>query len=156
MSRTIVDLGIAFVIFIGMLFPLQGRGADYRCTPTPPDALGPYYQPGAPVRSEVGQGYTLTGAVRSAEDCAPIPGAKIEFWLAGPQGEYKDRYRATVFADSRGAYRFESVVPGRYFSRPPHIHLRVSADGFRTLVTQHYPEESASAAQWDLVLVPAR
>jgi len=145
--------GVALVLGGGIL-PAAAETAE--CPPTPPDSLGPYYKPDAPVRSEVGQGYELSGTVRSADDCTPIEGAKIEFWLAGPDGDYDDRHRATLFADARGEYNFRSNYPSRYFFRPPHIHLRVSAEGFRTLVTQHYPEEGASDARMDLVLVPVR
>jgi protocatechuate 3,4-dioxygenase beta subunit len=97
----------------------------------------------------------LTGTVRSAADCAPVPEAVIEFWLANPQGVYDDPHRATVVADSSGTYRFESNLPVDYGYRPPHIHIRVTAEGFAPLVTQHYPEDGASKAQFDLVLIPA-
>lgn len=155
MERGLIFRSFIFLIFAGLLLPVLSVAAPYECAPTPPDALGPFYEPGAPVRTQVGQGYELTGVVRSAKDCAPVPHARIEFWLAGPDGNYSDDYRATVYSDARGAYRFESDFPARYFSRPPHIHLRVSAEGFQTLITQHYPEDGAPGAQWDLVLVPA-
>src|ERR687896_2410453 len=80
-----------------------GRSAD--CKPTQPDMLGPFYEPGAPVRKSVVSGYLLSGAVLAAEECKPIPNARIEFWLANPRGEYDDAHRATVFADQRGRYR---------------------------------------------------
>ena len=70
--------------------------------------LGPFYLPGAPERSKVGTGYVLQGTVRSTQNCEPLPGAVIEFWLAGPDGHYADRYRATVVADNEGQYQFES------------------------------------------------
>ncbi len=125
------------------------------CKPTAPDALGPFYQPGAPERARVGQGYRLSGVVRSAADCAPIPGARLEFWLAGPDGNYDDAHRATVLSGAEGAYRFESNFPPQYASRPPHIHLKVSAPGFKTLVSQHYPVAGDTQGTMDLVLIPA-
>jgi protocatechuate 3,4-dioxygenase beta subunit len=141
------------------LFLLPGAspvGSEQVCRPTEPDALGPFYKQGAPVRSSVGKGYALSGVVRSAADCSPVGKARIEFWLAGPDGEYGDDYRATVVADGSGGYRFESHFPPPYYGRPSHIHIRVSADGFRTLVTQHYPVKGQTQAAFDLVLVPAR
>src|SRR5215204_7809403 len=78
------------------------------CRPTPPDALGPFYEPGAPVRSKVGSGYVLSGGVLAARTCRAIPRARIELWLVNPQGEYDDAHRATVIAGRRGAYRFQS------------------------------------------------
>ena len=122
------------------------------CRPTAPDALGPFYEPGAPVRSKVGSGYVLTGRVLT-RSCRAIRGARIELWLANPQGEYDDAHRATLFAGRRGGYRFESNKPPSYQSRPPHIHVRVSARGYRTLVTQHYPRGNRTSATFNLVLI---
>lgn len=126
------------------------------CTPTEPDQLGPFYKPGAPVRSSVGKGYVLSGTVRSSRDCSVIPGAMIELWLAGPDGGYGDEHRATVIADGQGAYRFESNEPPPYPGRPPHIHLRVTAKGFEPLVTQHYPETGRAGSTFDIILIPLR
>jgi protocatechuate 3,4-dioxygenase beta subunit len=129
-----------------------GSDAASRCAPTRPDALGPFYEPGAPVRSKVGSGYVLRGRVLTT-GCRPITRARIEFWLANPQGRYDDAHRATVFARRDGRYRFESNRPPSYGSRPRHIHVRVSARGFRTLVTQHYPRGQQASAVFNLVLV---
>jgi protocatechuate 3,4-dioxygenase beta subunit len=150
MRRFISILGI-----IG-LFAVTVTAYAETCSPTEPDMLGPFYKPGAPARSSVGTGYVLSGTVRSSPDCELIPGATIELWLAGPDGGYDDDHRATVIADHQGAYRFESNVPPPYYGRPPHIHLRVSATGFRTLVTQHYREKNRTEARFDIVLVPAQ
>ena len=134
---------------------VAGAAPEWQCRPTPADALGPFYQPNAPVRASVGQGYVLSGVVKSAQDCAPIAGARIEFWLAGPSGEYDDDHRATLVADRAGGYRFESNYPPKYSFRPPHIHLKVSAPGFKSLVTQHYPKKGDNQASFDLILIPA-
>ncbi len=114
--------------------------------------LGPFYEPGAPVRSSVGAGYVLTGRVRAAVTCRAIGRARIEFWLANPSGEYDDAHRATVIASRAGRYRFTSNRPVPYGGRPPHIHVRVTARGFRPLVTQHYPRPGQTSARFDLVL----
>jgi protocatechuate 3,4-dioxygenase beta subunit len=132
----------------------QQKKYSIGCAPTPPDAMGPFYKPNAPVRSSVGNGYELRGVVISTKNCAAIPQARIELWMAGPDGEYKDDYRATVIPNQAGEYYFESHLPPSYFNRPPHIHMRVSADGFKTLVTQHYPESASKKGTLDLVLIP--
>jgi protocatechuate 3,4-dioxygenase beta subunit len=115
--------------------------------------LGPFYEPGAPVRTSVGSGYVLSGSVLVAEECKPIPNARIEFWLANSRGEYDDAHRATVFAGKRGEYRLESNVPVSYSGRPPHIHVRVRAPGYEELVAQYYPERGQRKANFELVLV---
>jgi protocatechuate 3,4-dioxygenase beta subunit len=127
-----------------------GEPAD--CKPTQPDMLGPFYEPGAPVRTSVGSGYVLSGRVLAAKECKPIPNAKIEFWLANPRGDYDDAHRATVLAGQKGEYRVESNVPVSYGGRPPHIHVRVRAPGYEELVTQHYPQCGQRKANFDLVL----
>jgi protocatechuate 3,4-dioxygenase beta subunit len=138
----------------GLLSGWAPAAADGRCVPTAPDSLGPFYKPDAPLRSAVGRGYVLSGKVLSAADCVPIPGAAIELWLANPEGVYDDAHRAKVVSDASGAYRFESDLPPDYGYRPPHIHLRITAQGFKPLVTQHYPEEGRTMAGLDLVLIP--
>ena len=158
-----------FLLSLFLLFPIlfsksifaenfdmiaQQKKYSIGCTPTPPDALGPFYKPGAPLRDSVGKGYELNGRVLSSKDCAPIKAARIELWMAGPDGEYIDDYRATVLPSESGEYGFESHLPPSYLRRPPHIHIRVTADGFNTLSTQHYPAEGSNNAEFDLVLIP--
>src|SRR6266511_1070940 len=116
-------------------------GAAPACPPTAEDVLGPFYRPDAPVRTSVGKGHVLRGTVRSSADCSPIPGARVELWLAGRNG-YDDAHRATVIAEAEG--------------RPPHIHVRVAHPGHRTLVTQEYPAQGKAEETFDLVLSPAR
>ena len=131
----------------------HAAGGPANCKPTQPDMLGPFYEPGASVRTSVGSGYVLSGAVLASDECEPIRSAQIEFWLVNPRGEYDDAHRATVLAGERGGYRFESNVPVSYGGRPPHIHVRVRAPGYEELVTQHYPERGQRKANFELVLV---
>jgi protocatechuate 3,4-dioxygenase beta subunit len=132
----------------------EGGARSASCEPTRPDMLGPFYEPNAPVRNSVGSGYVLAGTVLDAGDCEPVSGARIEFWLANPEGEYDDAHRATVPVGAGGEYRFESNVPVSYGGRPPHTHLKVTAPGYRELVTQHYPDAGQKKANFDLVLEP--
>ena len=132
----------------------QSTTPGTHCEPTPADYLGPFYKANAPVRSHVGDGYQLSGIVMSSADCAPIVKAAIELWLTGPDGSYDDDHRATIYSDQSGQYRFESNFPPAYYGRPPHIHIRVSANGFKSLTTQHYPSASQKTGEFDLVLVP--
>ncbi len=127
---------------------------DFRCPPTAQYDTGPFYRAGAPVRGRIGTGYLLTGVVRSAIDCRPVAAAKIELWTTGPDGSYQDRWRATTFSDRKGRYRFETHFPGRYGTRPPHIHIVASAPGFATLATQQFPAAGENRGTFDLVLSP--
>ena len=152
MAFVLIGYSAALVVAL-MVTPSSSAAAS--CEPTKSDALGPFYEPNAPERSSVGQGYILRGHVKSSRDCSAIEGAKIEFWLAGPNGQYDADHRATVISGKAGSYRFESNFPPSYSRRPPHIHIRVSAESYLALVTQHYPVQGQTEATFDLVLVPA-
>lgn len=116
--------------------------------------MGPFYRKGAPLRSKIGTGYLLTGEVKSAVDCSIIPSVLIELWQTGPDGRYDDAHRAAIITGKAGRYQLETDFPAGYLTRPAHIHIRVSAEGFQTLVTQHYLQSGSSNAVFDLVLIP--
>ncbi|HSD50388.1 MAG TPA: intradiol ring-cleavage dioxygenase, partial [Candidatus Methylomirabilis sp.] len=80
--------------------------------------------------------------------------ARIEWWQANPQGRYDDAHRATQATDAEGKFRFETNFPGNYPGRPPHLHVKVSASGHRTLTTQLYPKPSQTELSFDLILRP--
>jgi protocatechuate 3,4-dioxygenase beta subunit len=105
-----------------------------------------------PVRSSVGQGHVLSGTVRSSRDCAPLAGATLVFWLAGPDGKYAPAYEATVLTDGNGAYRFESTYPGTYEGTRPHIHMFVSADGHYGIETVYHPAPNQTMGTYNIVL----
>ena len=126
--------------------------APLSCRPTPADQLGPFYKPGAPVRDQVDAGFVLAGTVQTWDGCRPIQGARLEFWLANPQGDYDDAHRATVLGGADGTYRFTCNRPVAYGGRPPHIHVRVTAPGRDAFVTQFYPAPGQNQATFDIVL----
>jgi protocatechuate 3,4-dioxygenase beta subunit len=141
-----------FAVLAAVVLLAAPVSAQRTCTPTAPDSLGPFYTPNAPERASTGRGIAVSGVVRSAAGCAPVPGARIEWWSADAKGEYQDALRATQRADAEGRYRYETVSPGRYPGRPPHLHVRVSAPGHRALVTQLYPRDGQPTIESDFVL----
>jgi protocatechuate 3,4-dioxygenase beta subunit len=159
-----------------------------QCRVTQRDALGPFYIPNAPARAELcasGSGgkerLVVTGRVLGMPDCAPIAGAHVEVWQADARGDYTQvgggqddagcLLRASLKTDAEGRYSFRTVLPGEYPGRPRHIHYRVSAKGYATLVTQLYfarergipeelvvkaaPKDGALAASFDVTLSKA-
>jgi protocatechuate 3,4-dioxygenase beta subunit len=130
-----------------------------QCRRTPDDALGPFYVPGQPAQADlcprnVAPGMLVTGRVRSFPDCRPVAGALVEVWHADEYGVYTRsvqavhndfdcRLRASLRSGEDGRYSFRSIAPGDYHGRPRHIHFRVTASGYRELVTQLYfpPQE---------------
>ena len=94
----------------------------------------------------------LGGTVRSLRDCAPLAGATLIFWLAGPDGKYAPDFEATVQTDANGGYRFESTYPGTYEGTRPHIHMFVAADGHYGIETVYHPPSGSQAGTYNIVL----
>ena len=159
-----------------------------QCRVTPRDALGPFYKSNAPSQTELcasgsggGQKLTVTGRVLGMPDCTPLAGALVEVWQADARGDYSQvgakpddagcLLRASLKTNAEARYSFRTVLPGEYPGRPRHIHYRVSAKGYSTLVTQLYfarergippelvvtatPEDGVLAASFDLTLARA-
>jgi protocatechuate 3,4-dioxygenase beta subunit len=106
-----------------------------------------------------GQPCYVSGTVRGT-DGTPVPGARIEVWEADEDGFYDVQYpgqemagRGWLRSGPDGEYRFWSVHPapypipddgpvgellraaGRGPMRPAHLHFKVDAPGYRTLIT---------------------
>lgn len=115
------------------------------CTLTPGVEEGPYYKKNSPQRNNLfeegipGMRLTLTGQVTDT-GCRPIDNAWLDFWQANGKGEYDNQgytLRGHQFADEAGKYKLETVLPGAYPGRTPHIHVKVRAnDGSPILTTQ--------------------
>lgn len=115
--------------------------------PTPAQTEGPYYKAGSPERTSLVEGdavgvpLLLTGSVIAA-DCTPLAGVRVEFWQADGSGVYDNagfRMRGHQFTDAGGEYRLETVIPGEYPGRTPHIHVKIlDPDGHEWLTTQLY------------------
>lgn len=126
------------------------------CRPTPADSEGPYYVPGAPLRTSTGSGLVVRGRLLGYPDCRPLAGGRVEWWQTNRDGRYDDDHRGTQTADSGGAYRFSTDFPGIYPWRPPHIHFKAAAPGYRALTTQLYLRGGETEVEFDIVLVPER
>ena len=127
--------------------PTSGIVRSTSCTPTIDDGVSPSYKPDTPERNVVGHGHVLTGVVLSSNDCQPIAHVKLEFWPEEEGLEHPDESRATFFTDQNGNYRFES-------NPPEHIHMRISAPGYRTIGINSYHPEGRAEGVFEIVLVP--
>ena len=131
-------------------------------TPTPQDALGPYYPPqwSGEIDNDLvhfnGKDYAhgvlmlQSGRVLSS-DGSVIANAQIDIWQTDATGKYRhpgddgegpaqrgfQGYGRTR-SDTQGHYAFRTIQPVIYGGRPPHLHLKVTAAGHRELVTQMY------------------
>jgi protocatechuate 3,4-dioxygenase beta subunit len=122
------------------------------CSATASNLEGPFFKAGAPVRSilvtesDPGERLVLSGYVRDRA-CAPVVGARIEIWHADARGAYDNEghhFRGVLETDASGAFRVQTVLPGRYLNgpkyRPAHIHAKVHVTGRAVLTTQLYFE----------------
>jgi protocatechuate 3,4-dioxygenase beta subunit len=117
------------------------------CSPTMDDGVSPSYAPNTPERTVVGSGHVVTGVVLSSLNCQPIANAKLEFWPEEAGLGHPDTSRATFFTDENGFYRFECNLP-------EHIHMRLSAPGYKTIGVNSYHPEGKIEGVFDIVLVP--
>lgn len=161
--RSMVTAGVgiaAGVVTTGVL------GNQVQVTPSNPE--GPFYPKQPQVDKDTDltliQGHTeraqgqmirVTGKVLD-EHGKPVVGALVDIWQANAHGRYHhedDTARTPldpnfqgwgmVKTDAEGNYSFTTVKPGAYlaeegWTRPPHIHYKVSRRGYREIITQMY------------------
>jgi DNA-binding beta-propeller fold protein YncE len=129
---------------------VTGETPSRTCGATHDDSdvdAGGGFIPEAPERQGVGKGLVLTGRVLSSRDCSPIAGVKLEM-RPEMNNDHPTAQRATLYTDVSGRYRFESNFP-------EHIHMRVSAHGFKAIIANGYhTTPGKSIDSFDIVLVP--
>lgn len=121
---------------------------------TPEQTAGPFYTPESPRRSSLrepgvtGEPLVVDGTVRDTA-CRPLAGALLDVWHADAEGRYDTRgyrLRGHLLTDEEGRYRLETIRPGAYPGRTPHIHVKLRAAGRPLLVTQlYFPDEPRNA-----------
>lgn len=118
-----------------------------RLKPTTADIEGPFYKSGSPERSQIAAVPTLTVSGRVVDtDGAPVELAVLDFWQADEKGVYDNvgfNLRGHQSTGSDGKYTLLTIHPGDYQIdvnefRCSHIHVKVSAPGFKPLTTQLY------------------
>jgi len=150
MTSAKIRLLLLVLMLISLL--LLPPALSAQCEPSPPMGLGTHYKEITTCRTDIGSGLVVTGRVLSAADCTPVAGARINHWQADSKGKYVDRLRACLYSDDEGRFRFETEWPG---TPVPHIHIIVTAAGYRKLVTQWVGTEQVDRIMLDFVLVPA-
>jgi len=115
--------------------------------PTPPNDLGPFYKRGAPSSAQLrlpgdaGLALAVAGQLVNTRGEA-LRDARIEIWHADHFGKYDlegYHFRSLLAPDEKGAYAFDSVMPGHYPARvAQHVHYLVTAPGHKPLSTQLY------------------
>jgi hypothetical protein len=93
----------------------------------------------------------IFGGIVKDRTGTPLPGVSVEIWQTDEQGIYRhpgDRGQnrrdagfqgfGTSISDEGGNYRFRTLLPGRYGSRPRHIHITLKQGSRTLLITQIY------------------
>lgn len=130
--------------------PTAGLPVIAACNPPLPRTVanpeGPFYRPNAPERTNLvppgmpGTRLVVFGLVLTP-DCRPVPGALLDFWQTDAEGNYDNQgfqLRGRQYADETGQFRLETILPGVYPGRPPHIHVKVNPPEGAVLTTQIY------------------
>ena len=163
-----ISLAVVSALTAGIAFavPETGRGGRYKrrtratiihnmskAKLTPATGEGPFYKKDSPEKIILyeagvpGEQLTLTGHVFDLQEKA-VAGAWLDFWQANGEGNYDNAgyvLRGHQFADRAGKYKLETVVPGHYTGRTPHIHVKVrSGDGRSILTTQLFMPDLAT------------
>ena len=125
-------------------------------TATTSDLLGPFYRPGAPLRTNInsksykGQLFHISGTVFREDGKTPFKNCLLEIWQCDENKIYDNiseeyNYRGAQRTGADGRYHFMCMHPIPYpvtesseLWRPAHIHLLVSGEGQQDLITQVY------------------
>jgi protocatechuate 3,4-dioxygenase beta subunit len=119
---------------------------------------GPYYIPNHLTRRDVTDGRPglplgLHMTVINASTCKPIKGADVEIWHADASGAYsgvggnhKRFLRGHQKSDSKGRVLFDTIYPGWYMGRTPHVHIKVHVGGAVVHTGQIFFDDRTSAA----------
>jgi protocatechuate 3,4-dioxygenase beta subunit len=118
---------------------------------------GPYYIANHLTRRDVTDGRPgvplgLHLTVINGSTCKPIKGADVEIWHAdasgaysGVSGNHKRFLRGHQKSDSQGRILFDTIYPGWYTGRTPHIHIKVHVGGSVVHTGQLFFDDRTSA-----------
>lgn len=156
--RTFIKNSSLTALSISAFGSIQWNGKSFvGDTPTTTDILGPFYRPGAPMRSDIippdskGIPMNLTGTIFKEDGKTPLNNVLVEIWQCDENEHYDNTsdsflYRGAIKTDKKGEYAFKTIVPVPYKAdpnnedswRPAHIHMRVSVAEQQDLITQIY------------------
>jgi protocatechuate 3,4-dioxygenase beta subunit len=111
---------------------------------------GPYFRAEAPRKRDLaadapnGEPLLIGGFVQDPR-CRPVADALIQLWQADETGAYDRRgfrLRGHQFSDEAGRWWFSTIIPGGYWSRTRHLHVKVQRPNGPVLTTQlYFPDE---------------
>ena len=141
------------------------------CIPTAAQTAGPFYFDSQRVRRDIAEdrpGIPLRLVLRivRADTCQPVPDALVDIWHTDAGGLYSGYtgqgddgsidtrsetfMRGVQISDAQGRVEFDTIYPGWYPTRTPHIHLKVHLDNRTAVTSQLYFPDDVSRAVYDL------
>ena len=156
--RTFIKQSSLTALSISAFGTIQWNGKSFvGDSPTTTDILGPFYRPGAPMRTNLvptnskGSPLNLKGIIFKEDGKTPLSNAMVEIWQCDEK-EYYDNisddyiFRGAQNTRTNGKYEFKTILPVPYKAdpndesswRPAHIHMRVSVTNQQDLITQLY------------------
>ncbi len=156
--------------------------SEAKISPTPKEIEGPFYpvteqkdkdfdltQVKGKKKKADGKVVTISGKVVNTDGKA-IEDAMVELWQANAAGRYahpRDTSKApldpnfqgwaVVPSGKDGGFKFKTIKPGAYkvakeWTRPPHLHFKVTKFGHQPLTTQMYFPEDTKLQKTDGLL----
>ena len=153
---------------LGSLVATLPASAEVKGIATPPETEGPFYPIVAQSDKDYdltkvtghdsvakGKHIYVQGRVIDT-DGNPVPEVTVDLWQANAAGRYNhphddnpapvdDDFQswAILATTTNGEFNFKTVMPGAYpvskeWSRPPHIHFKITKKGYVELITQMY------------------
>jgi protocatechuate 3,4-dioxygenase beta subunit len=140
--------------------------AETPLTATPSQTAGPFYPDEKPLDRDAdltqlrgsraaaaGRVVYLSGRILDTRG-RPVEGARIEIWQANAHGRYAHPWDSSrrpldpnfqgyglQVTDAQGCYRFKTIKPGPYDSRPPHIHVDIGVPSADLTTQIYFPGE---------------
>jgi catechol 1,2-dioxygenase len=156
--RTFIKKSSLTALSISAFGAIQWNGKSFvGDSPTTTDILGPFYRPGAPMRSNItppdskGVPMLLSGTIFKEDGKTPLKDSLVEIWQCDESEHYDNTsdgylFRGAIITGANGKYAFKTIVPVPYKAnpndeaswRPAHVHMRVSVANQQDLVTQIY------------------
>jgi catechol 1,2-dioxygenase len=156
--RTFIKNSTLTIVSVSAFGALSWNGKIFEGdTPTTTDILGPFYRPGAPLRTNLrlpgskGTPIVLKGKIFKEDGKTPVKEALVEIWHCNEAEVYDNtsddyNYRGGQKTGTNGSYEFKTILPSPYKAvptiesswRPAHIHMRVSVPDQQDLITQIY------------------
>jgi hypothetical protein len=112
------------------------------------------YIPGAPELDDLGDGFAVTGRVRSAGGCRALEGIPVQVWLATQTGTERDN-RATVLTGPDGVFRIETDPTIPQFGEP-NIHVGYDGDRYESVFIRRVVDLEDEEAVVNLTLAEDR